>query len=646
MKDRRRSSAKARRLPPPSGSVDQSFCSSALLRRRGWLFGLLGVLTVTLAVAGYVLWPEAPSRLAPSEEAFPLPPLSSSPFLNTHVDARYVGSDACRVCHAGEEASFRRTGMGRSMAAIDAAFEPPNATMDHLLSQRRYQVLRKDGRLTHRELLLDGQADQVILAEYPLQYVIGSGRHARTYTAEADGFLVESPLTWYASRQSWSLSPGYDRADQEGFQRVINARCLFCHAGQVETIEDSVHRFQIREAALSCERCHGPGSLHLARHSVIGAAWKPADGLDDTIVNPAHLSRTLAEAICQQCHLQSAATVVARGRKPTDFRPGLPLQEFRHDYALETHGAAMTVVGHVEQMHRSRCYQRSETLTCTTCHNPHGEPEFRERVSYYRAVCLDCHALERCQVNPQLRQLESPDNDCIHCHMPRTSTDVPHVAFTDHRIGVHRPQQTPNTQAAPVSARASELRPIQDLSGLGEIDRNRSLGLAYAEFSVLQQDAAQAAAYRARAAQLLGAVRAAGLRDPTVDVMLARLGFDAELVRPYIGSAGSLELTPVDWSAALSIYADACAKQRRCAEAVPVVRQLVRLRRVSNDWQLLAYCEKALGNIQQSVDALEMAVAIDTRLGSVRELLVPYYRQRGDLQRAAWHERRLVPARH
>jgi hypothetical protein len=75
----------------------------------------------------------------------------------------------------------------------------------------RYQVVRQDGRLWHRELLLDGQPDEATLAEYPLKYVIGSDRHARTYAAEVDGFLVESPLTWYASRQRWDLSPGYDR---------------------------------------------------------------------------------------------------------------------------------------------------------------------------------------------------------------------------------------------------------------------------------------------------------------------------------------------------------------------------------------------------------------------------------------------------
>src|SRR5437773_859891 len=116
MKDRRRLSQNARRQvrqPVPSHS---QVVTKALSRRRGRLLVLAGALAVTVAVPGYYLLRlPAPSLPAVSEEAFSLPPLSSIPFLNTRADARYVGSDTCRECHAGETASFRRTGMGRSM---------------------------------------------------------------------------------------------------------------------------------------------------------------------------------------------------------------------------------------------------------------------------------------------------------------------------------------------------------------------------------------------------------------------------------------------------------------------------------------------------------------------------------------------------
>src|SRR5207249_7560166 len=208
----------------------------------------------------------------------------------------------------------RRTGMGRSMAAVDPATEPADAVFDHARSKRRYQITRKDGKLWHRELLLTGGTEEIVLAEYPLKYAVGSGRYARTYLVEADGFLLESPVTWYAARQSWEMSPGYDRADHQGFERPVGEGCLGCHAGQAEAIGKSQNRMQIQEAAIGCERCHGPGSLHVEQHALRQGGAKGGDdnhseGVDYTIVNPRHLPRERAEAVCQQCHLHSAATV-------------------------------------------------------------------------------------------------------------------------------------------------------------------------------------------------------------------------------------------------------------------------------------------------------------------------------------------------
>src|SRR5262245_14073099 len=147
--------------------------------RRAWLLGIAGVLVAVLVACGLAArWGSWKKPPAPGDR-FPLPPLSSSPFLNTGPEARYVGSDACRECHGGSTASVRRTGMGDSMAEVDPAREPPDAVFDHPASKRRYQVCRKDGRLWHRELLPAEGADEVVLAEFPLKYVIGSRGRSR-----------------------------------------------------------------------------------------------------------------------------------------------------------------------------------------------------------------------------------------------------------------------------------------------------------------------------------------------------------------------------------------------------------------------------------------------------------------------------------
>src|SRR5262245_46855520 len=333
--------------------------SAAPLPRRdaavGWRrFGLLAALAVVcasciaLAVALLGSHETEPARnsarpsqvIAAVNDPLPLP---DSPFLNTR-DAKYVGSAKCALCHEGEHEGYRHTGMGRSLATLDPDKEPPDGAVAHPASGRKYDVVRRDGKMYHRELLLAGSegtggqaaigTQTVVLGEYPISYVIGSGRHSRSYLSEIDGFLVESPLTWYESRRAWGMSPGYDAPYQQGFQRPVDQGCLFCHAGQSQVLAGTLHKMEITEQWLSCERCHGPGSLHVERHQAIAGKQPPkqdSDEIDRTIVNPVHLSRDLSVDVCAQCHLRAAASISVRGRELEQYRPGLPMDAFRTD---------------------------------------------------------------------------------------------------------------------------------------------------------------------------------------------------------------------------------------------------------------------------------------------------------------------------
>lgn len=599
--------------------------------RRWVIASLSAILLVALLV--YWFYP----RPGPQEDnPFPIPPLSASPYLNTKPDVAYVGSEACRTCHPNEHASFRSTGMGRSSAAIDPKQLPADAVFDHEVSKRRYRVHRQDDRLWHRESLLAGMPETV-LNDVPLAYVVGSGTHAHSFLAEVDGFLVQSPVTWYASRKAWAMSPGFDRAEHAGFQRPVIEACLYCHTGRFEVIEQSQHRMKIHEPSISCERCHGPGELHVQRHAP-GQSARPFEAAGDyTIVNPARLPRALAEAVCQQCHLQASVTVRARGRKPSDFRPGLPLEEFRHDYRLEVDDVPVKVVGHVEQLRLSRCYQAS-SMTCLTCHNPHHEPEPAQRHQYYQDACLKCHEPAQCTVDAKHREKQSPDNRCVQCHMPQATTEVEHVAFTHHRIGkqFHPPR---------ASQQAGELRPVLTLPTLSEVDRDRSLGLGYLEAANRSQDQAVGRGYARKAVDLLKSAHAAGLRDPLLDAGLAEshslLNLDG--TKHAEEALAHPNLPARERCTVMFQHAQKLAAQSRFDEAIITLHDLQKSRRMALDYLTLADCERGRGNNSGSIAAFERAVHINPRLWKVQRLLADHYRRLGNNEKAAWHEARAVP---
>src|SRR5438876_8635332 len=64
----------------------------------------------------------------PAHASTPLPPLSTSPFLNTKPGVEFVGDTACANCHADQCRSYRQHPMGRSL--FSAADFPPREQLD------------------------------------------------------------------------------------------------------------------------------------------------------------------------------------------------------------------------------------------------------------------------------------------------------------------------------------------------------------------------------------------------------------------------------------------------------------------------------------------------------------------------------------
>lgn len=549
------------------------------------------------------------------------------------VEDEYVGSQACVECHSSQYQSYLKTAHSRALADVDLAEEPADAEFEHQLSGRSYRVYRQDSKLRHREWLTD--APDAIVSDFRVEYLIGSGRHTRSYLVDDDGFLMESPITWYASQQQWALSPGFDHPEHWGFERAADLGCITCHVGRAEAIDDSLHRIVIHEQAIGCERCHGPGRRHAVGKAVAKQPSRGKQPDDADIVNPAMLPRAIGEAICAQCHLRADATVFLHGVGLNDIRPGKPLTDYRIDYRYDRPPAQMTVTGHVEQMRGSRCYQESDVLTCTTCHDPHAVPEPTQAVAYYRVKCLECHTEEACQLPLKTRR-EQADN-CATCHMPQVATDIPHIAFTHHRIAVHA-----DTASDVSDEKRAQLVPMDDVSELSQQDRERCLGLAYVEVAQTQRDERAHRFYRDQAMRILTRVEKEGLADSEVHAALARLhcpDSPRQAIDDAAAALGGEAISPGARVNALFVLADINFHAGDWTSARAALEQLVLLRRHSEDWRLLGLCRAELGDLSGGAATLEKAVRINPFRAEVHSELARVLDAAGHSNPGALHRR-------
>jgi hypothetical protein len=457
------------------------------MRREGTIPRLVFLSAAAGLVLATALWVFA---FMPHRSTLPLPDNDprwayAGPFRNVNPAVHYVAEERCADCHADIARSFAAHPMGRSLLPIkQVSVKPQNSGKHNPFEAHGSQFLvwSDQDHVWHKRMRLGPDGRPIAEREWEVQYVLGSGTHGYAYLTSQQGFLYETPISWFTQKQMWDLSPGFDETLLAG--RAVVPECLFCHANGAQHVQGSLNHYAeplFDGYAIGCQRCHGPGELHVASREQAGPV---ADKIDYTIVNPRHLERSLREAVCEQCHLQGKMRVLRRGRGQYDFRPGLPLDEFVSPF-VAAGGATGTskAVGQVEQMYESRCFQGSsgaEPLGCISCHDPHEDVPASRRVAYYRARCLRCHEQQGCSLPRAERLRRTTQDSCMVCHMPRYSTmDIPHAASTDHRI-LRFGKPPTSERKPPMLGGGLPIVPFYAVAGgeaLQEVDRDRAVAL-------------------------------------------------------------------------------------------------------------------------------------------------------------------------
>lgn len=265
----------------------------------------------------------------------------------------------------------------------------------------------------------------------PIDWVFGSGRHARTpvtlrRTASGQTELLQHRLSWYPGvGLDLTLGSSGDSPQGTGWHglgtrlnAVETAECFGCHVTWLPETEDrrdlmrpDITRpdFTRMMRGVQCARCHLQSADHVAAMQLGSTAtqmerWSELSALDS-------IRR------CGECH-----------RRDDHFTP----RELRADNQLLVRFAP---VG----LSQSRCFlaqdpgtaheSTGQRLDCLTCHNPHRAAE--SRAEYYVERCLTCHNSH--SASSVHCSAPNTTQQCLECHMPKVEVQ-PHLRFTDHWI--------------------------------------------------------------------------------------------------------------------------------------------------------------------------------------------------------------------
>jgi predicted CXXCH cytochrome family protein len=344
---------------------------------------------------------------------------------HTTAVAHYTGSQSCQKCHANIYDRWKKTPMAN---VVRDPREHPDAIIPDLNTNTVAKFTR----------------DQVA-------FVYGSKWKQRYFTKVGDDYFP-LPVQWDIGNKTWrpyhvpdtgadwwtAFYPG------SNMERPTGPTCDGCHS-----VSYDIHTKQVSEWNVGCERCHGPGSEHVAHPT------------RTNILNPAQMDDVAANDTCIACHSQGQPlTQQIEGKAydwPVGYRAGLRLADY---WKLEDHTLGQTTFTHFADgtAHKNRMqgndfvqsvmYRRG--VTCASCHDVHGTANYAQLRKPADQICLDCHSTTSPN-GPHVATMEehthhkdgSTGSLCVACHMPKIETEgVPGTFVSAHTFRVVTPTMT------------------------------------------------------------------------------------------------------------------------------------------------------------------------------------------------------------
>jgi predicted CXXCH cytochrome family protein len=259
------------------------------------------------------------------------------------------------------------------------------------------------------------------------RFDIGFGvQHAQTWLYWSNKNTYELPVSFYTSLPGWATSPGF-AATQPDFKRLIGKDCFECHSSNINSTQKaSAGNYFANETTaelldekslvygIDCERCHGAAASHVAFH-----IDNPEIKTAKFIVTKNSLSQQQQLDMCAVCHSGNDKIKLKSRFK---FKLGDTLTNFFLNASIRTTSTNFDVHGNqFGLLSQSKCFLKSNTMNCATCHSPHTNAN--QSVIVYSQKCMSCHneASQNFCSNKATSVAILKEN-CIDCHMPKQSS--------------------------------------------------------------------------------------------------------------------------------------------------------------------------------------------------------------------------------
>ncbi len=364
------------------------------------------------------------------------------------IEAHYVGRSACIDCHRDEADAF--AGSHHDMAmdlATDATVlgDFNDATLEHDgLTSRMF----RDG----KRFMVHTEGETGEMQDFEVKYVFGFDP-LQQYMVEFDRSedmqdheiprLQVLRISWDTKEKRWfylrppdvddKLEPD-DPLHWTGVAQRWQTMCADCHSTDLKRNYDpqtTKYHTTFSEIDVSCEACHGPGSLHVELANSKSLFWDRHYGY-----GLARLKGEDAEPqlqTCAPCHSR-------RGVLASDFHAGDPYSdhyslELLQDDTYFADGQIKDEVYVYGSFIQSKMYHKG--IRCTDCHDPHS----LKLKQPGNQTCTSCHQHAAGKYDVPSHHHHVPGtvgSMCVDCHMPeRTYMDVD--PRRDHSMRIPRP---------------------------------------------------------------------------------------------------------------------------------------------------------------------------------------------------------------